>query len=230
MTLRDEIIAARRALDVLTMDIEPSSSTGAEDDDDELSAREALLAHPHRADAPKRRRRAVPALTPRVRDGQRVRRRPDARRKLARRHHHRVRPQLVDLDASSRPTVKSARGRLRAQLGVSLTNREIERAIERASISNSHFRGIHHQSFHRPLARARAVAALPRHHVASSSSTSTARSSTPNNSSTRSSAPSLDLDPSLAPSRVHDVLEKSAGRAARCLSSRRARARAAHHR
>ena len=41
MTLRDEIIAARRALDVLTMDIEPSSSTGAEDDDDELSAREA---------------------------------------------------------------------------------------------------------------------------------------------------------------------------------------------
>lgn len=135
VTLRDEIIAARRALDVLTMDIEPSSSTGAEDDDDELSAREAraferiLAAAPmHRSDAA-----ALFQLSRRVSamaKGSVVAQTP-GENLLDATIIECVR-ELVDLDASSRPTVKSARGRLRAQLGVSLTNREIERAIERA--------------------------------------------------------------------------------------------------
>ena len=135
VTLRDEIIAARRALDVLTMDIEPSSSTGAEDDDDELSAREAraferiLAAAPmHRSDAA-----ALFQLSRRVSamaKGSVVAQTP-GENLLDATIIECVR-ELVDLDASARPTVKSARGRLRAQLGVSLTNREIERAIERA--------------------------------------------------------------------------------------------------
>jgi len=138
VTLRDEIIAARRALDVLTMDIEPTSSSVEDDDDDddsELSAREAraferiLAAAPmHRSDAA-----ALFQLSRRVSamaKGSVVA--PTPGENLLDATIVECVRALADENASAPPTVKSARGRLRAELGVSLTNREIQRAIARA--------------------------------------------------------------------------------------------------
>lgn len=136
VTLRDEIVAARRALDVLTMDIEPTSSSVEDDDDDsELSAREAraferiLAAAPlHRSDAA-----ALFQLSRRVSamaKGSVVA--PTPGENLLDATIVECVRALADENASAPPTVKSARGRLRAELGVSLTNREIQRAIARA--------------------------------------------------------------------------------------------------
>jgi len=143
VTLKNEIMSARRALDVLTSDVEPEASSLAEkdesdaqDDDGELSQREEkaferiLAAAPmHRSDAA-----ALFQLSRRVsamakggvvapHDGENL---------LDATVVESLRWLTVEADGKI-VTVRAARNHLRAELGVSLTNREIERAIARAS-------------------------------------------------------------------------------------------------
>ena len=143
VTLKNEIMSARRALDVLTSDVEPEASSLAEkdendaqDDDGELSQREEkaferiLAAAPmHRSDAA-----ALFQLSRRVS--------AMAKGGVVAPHNgenlldatvvESLRRLTVEADGKI-VTVRAARNHLRAELGVSLTNREIERAIARAS-------------------------------------------------------------------------------------------------
>lgn len=142
VTLKNEIMSARRALDVLTSDVEPDASSLAEkeDDDGELSQREEkaferiLAAAPmHRSDAA-----ALFQLSRRVsamakggvvapHDGENL---------LDATVVESLRRLTVEADGKI-VTVRAARNHLRAELGVSLTNREIERAIARASVTEA---------------------------------------------------------------------------------------------
>ena len=146
--LKDEIVRARRALDVLTVDGDASSSSSSDSnsperdvDDAELFLREEraferiLAAAPmHRSDAAAlfQLSRRVTALAKgdvvATESGERLLDRT-------------IVQSLKDLVSHSSDegkaapmTIKAARVHLRSTLGVSLTNREIERAIARASL------------------------------------------------------------------------------------------------
>lgn len=139
--LKDEIVRARRALDVLTVDEESpstSDSNASDGDDAELFLREEraferiLAAAPmHRSDAAAlfQLSRRVSALAKgdvvATESGERL---------LDRTIVQSLKDFAAANDESNAPmTIKAARVHLRSTLGVSLTNREIERAIARAS-------------------------------------------------------------------------------------------------
>ena len=143
VTLRNELVAARRALDVLESDVDTStastsSASNAEDDEEDedlMRKRESrsferlLAAAPvHRSDAA-----ALFQLSRRVSAMKRgaIVTENDEENLLDRTVVECLRA-LVAADASRAPTVRNARNHIRAQLGVSLTNREIERALARA--------------------------------------------------------------------------------------------------
>lgn len=140
--LRDEIVRARRALDVLSTDAAASGTEGDDDDDDdEMFSREArsferiLAAAPmHRSDAAAlfQLSRRVSALA--KADVSAYER---GERLLDKTIVNSLRT-LAEINGDSggktAMTVKAARVHLRSTLGVSLTNREIERAIARATL------------------------------------------------------------------------------------------------
>lgn len=144
VTLRNEIVAARRTLDVLRSDVGASTSSasaddgdgedGDDEDDEEIIAREERAFERILAAAPMHRSDAAALFQ--------LSRRVTAMAKgavVAPRDGENLLDETVVqcvrslVDENQAVTIKSARNRLRARLGVSLTNREIARAIARAA-------------------------------------------------------------------------------------------------
>jgi hypothetical protein len=144
VTLRNEIVAARRTLDVLRSDVGASTSSasaddgdgedGDDEDDEEIIAREERAFERILAAAPMHRSDAAALFQ--------LSRRVTAMAKgavVAPRDGENLLDETVVqcvrslVDENQAVTIKSARNRLRARLGVSLTNREIARASARAA-------------------------------------------------------------------------------------------------
>ncbi|CEF96880.1 tRNA/rRNA methyltransferase, SpoU [Ostreococcus tauri] len=145
ITLRNELVAARRALDVLDADVDrasPSKTSNEDEDEDVLRKREAkafervLAAAPvHRSDAA-----ALFQLSRRVsaiRRGSAVAN-GVGEGILDATIVESIRELVVERGADApAPTVRNCRNHIRERLGVSLTNREIERARARATATST---------------------------------------------------------------------------------------------